>query len=52
MTPRIAMFGELLIFGVIVAVFAIVGVRVGMLVAGRLDRMTEREDEEADDGND
>jgi hypothetical protein len=46
------MIGELLIFGIAVALFAIVGLRVGMLVAGRLDRMTEPEDEEADDGND
>jgi hypothetical protein len=46
------MIGELLVFGIAVALFAIVGLRVGMLVAGRLDRMTEPEDEEADDGND
>jgi hypothetical protein len=45
------MIGELLVFGIVVALFAIVGLRVGMLVAGRLDRMTEPEDEEADDGN-
>ena len=45
------MIGELLVFGIAVALFAIVGLRVGMLVAGRLDRMTEPEDEEADDGN-
>ena len=46
------MIGELLVFGIAVALFAIVGLHVGMLVAGRLDRMTEPEDEEADDGND
>jgi hypothetical protein len=46
------MIAELLVFGIAVALFAIVGLRVGMLVAGRLDRMTEPEDEETDDGND
>jgi hypothetical protein len=46
------MLGELLVYGVAVALFAIVGVRVGMLAAGRLGRMTEPQDEEADDGND
>jgi hypothetical protein len=46
------MFGELLVFGVVVAVLAIIGVRVGMLVGRRLDRMTQPEDEEADGGND
>ena len=46
------MVGELLVFGIAVTLFAIVGLRVGMLVAGRLDRITEPEDEEADDGND
>ena len=42
--------GDLVIFVVLIAVFAIVGIRVGMLVSGRLDRMTQ--DEEADDGSD
>jgi hypothetical protein len=42
--------GDLVIFIVLIAVFAIVGVRVGMLVAGRLDRMTQ--DEEPDDRDD
>ena len=46
------MIGELLVFSVAVALFAIVGLRVGMLVAGRLDRMTEPEDEEPDGRND
>ena len=46
------MIDDLLVFGVAVALFAIVGVRVGMLVAGRLDRMTEPDDEETDGGND
>jgi hypothetical protein len=41
--------GDLVVFAVLIAVFAIVGIRVGMLVAGRLDRMTEADDEEADD---
>jgi len=43
------MLGDLVIFVVLIAVFAIVGIRVGMLVSGRLDRMTQ--DEEADDGD-
>jgi hypothetical protein len=46
------MVGDLLIFGIAVALFAIVGVRIGMLVSGRLDRMTQPDDEEADDGDD
>jgi hypothetical protein len=46
------MLGELVVFGVAVALFAFVGVRVGMLVARRLDRMAEPEEEVADDGND
>jgi hypothetical protein len=46
------MIDDVLVFGVAVALFAIVGVRVGMLVAGRLDRMTQPDDEEADGGND
>jgi hypothetical protein len=47
MTPIV---GDLVIFAALIAVFAIVGIRVGMLVSGRLDRMTR--DEEADDGRD
>ncbi|MEA2576587.1 MAG: hypothetical protein QOD78_175 [Chloroflexota bacterium] len=50
------MMGELLIFGVAVAAFAIVGVVVGMLLSPRLgritDRMAEPEDEDAGDGVD
>jgi hypothetical protein len=46
----VQMNGDLVIFGVLIAVFGIVGIRVGMLVAGRLDRMTK--DEESDDGDD
>jgi hypothetical protein len=42
--------GDLILFIVLIAVFAIAGIRVGMLVSGRLDRMTQ--DEEADDGDD
>lgn len=43
---------DVIAFAIAVAVFAIAGVRVGMLVAGRLDRMTERLHEDADDGDD
>lgn len=50
------MIGELLVFGGVVAVVAIVGVVVGMLVAPRLgrmsDRMAEPKDEDAGDGVD
>ncbi len=50
------MIGELLVFVVMVAVVAIVGLVVGMLVAPRLGRMSERiaepEDEDAGDGTD
>ena len=50
------MIGELLVFIVVVAVIAIVGVVVGMLVAPRLGRMSERiaepKDEDAGDGTD
>jgi hypothetical protein len=42
--------GDLIVFGILAAVFAIVGIRVGMLVAGRLERMTQ--DEDADDRHD
>jgi hypothetical protein len=45
------MTGELLIFVVVVAIVAIVGVRVGMLVAPRLGRLAERMDEDDDDRN-
>ena len=44
--------GDLVVFVILIAVFAIAGMRVGMLVASRLDRMTERMDEEADDRHD
>lgn len=44
--------GDLLIFVLLIAVFAVVGIRVGMLVSGRLGRMAERLDEEVDDGHD
>jgi hypothetical protein len=43
---------DLIVFAILVAVFVVAGVRVGMLVAPRLDRMTEPKDEEADDGHD
>jgi gas vesicle protein len=50
------MIGEVAVFAVAVAVFGIVGVVIGMLVAPRLGRMTERltepEDEDAGDGAD
>lgn len=50
------MIGELLVFIVVVAVIAIVGVVVGMLVAPRLGRLSERiaepKDEDAGDGTD
>jgi hypothetical protein len=50
------MISDLLVFAVAVAAFAIVGVVVGMLVAPRLGRMTERmaqpDDEDAGDGTD
>jgi gas vesicle protein len=50
------LIGELLVFIVVVAVIAIVGVVVGMLVAPRLGRMSERitepKDEDAGDGTD
>jgi hypothetical protein len=42
--------GDLIVFGILATVFAIVGIRVGMLVAGRLERMTQ--DEDADDRHD
>lgn len=50
------MIGELLVFVGFVALVAIVGVVVGMLVAPRLGRMSERiaeaKDEDAGDGTD
>ena len=50
------MIGELLVFAVAVAVIAVVGVVVGMLVAPRLGRMSERiaepKDEDTGDGTD
>ena len=46
------MSGELLLFAVVVAVVAIVGVGIGMLVAPRLGRLAERIDEDEGDGND
>ena len=50
------MIGEVLVFLVVVAVIAIVGVVVGMLVAPRLGRLSERiaepKDEDAGDGTD
>lgn len=50
------MIGEVLVFVVAVAAFAIVGIVVGMLVSPRLgriaDRMAEPEDEDAGDGAD
>jgi len=46
------MSGELLIFLVAVAVFAVAGIAVGMLVAPRLGRLAEREDEDAGDRTD
>ncbi len=50
------MIGELLVFVVVVVIVAIVGVVVGMLVAPRLGRLSERiaepKDEDAGDGTD
>ena len=50
------MIGELLVFAGFVAVVAVVGVAVGMLVAPRIGRMGERisepKDEDARDGTD
>jgi hypothetical protein len=46
------MTGELLLFVVVVAVVAIAGIGVGMLVAPRLGRLAERMDEEDGDGRD
>jgi hypothetical protein len=46
------MTGDLLVFVLVVAVVAIVGVGVGMLVAPRLGRLAERIDEDEVDGTD
>ena len=46
------MSGDVLVFVVAVAVFAIVGIGLGMLVAPRLGRLAERIDEDDGDGND
>ena len=41
-----------MVFIVVVAVVAIAGVGLGMLVAPRLGRLAERSDEDEGDGND
>ena len=50
------MIGELLVFVVVVAIVAIAGIVLGMLVAPRLGRLSERiaepKDEDAGDGTD
>ena len=46
------MSSDLVVFIVAVAVFAIVGIGLGMLVAPRLGRLAERIDEDDGDGND
>jgi hypothetical protein len=46
------MNSDLIVFIVAVAVFAIVGIGLGMLVAPRLGRLAERIDEDDGDGND
>ncbi len=50
------MIGEVVVFVVAVAAFAIVGIVVGMLLSSRLGRMTDRmaepEDEDTGDGVD
>jgi hypothetical protein len=46
------MSNDLIVFLVAVAVFAIVGIGLGMLVAPRLGRLAERIDEDDGDGND
>jgi hypothetical protein len=43
---------DLIVFIVAVAVFAIGGIAIGMLVAPRLGRLAERTDEDAGDGTD
>jgi hypothetical protein len=44
--------GELVVFVILVALVAIIGVRVGMLVARPIGRAAERLDEDEGDGND
>lgn len=44
------MISQILVLLVMVAAFAIVGIVVGMLVAPRLERMTEPREEEDGDG--
>ncbi|HSL76543.1 MAG TPA: hypothetical protein VK867_06345 [Candidatus Limnocylindrales bacterium] len=46
------MSSDVIVFLVAVAVFAIVGIGLGMLVAPRLGRLAERIDEDDGDGND
>ena len=46
------MSGDLIVFIAAVAVFTIVGIGLGMLVAPRLGRLAERIDEDDRDGND
>jgi hypothetical protein len=46
------MIEALILFSAAVAVFAIGGVVVGMLVAPRLDRLTNKDDEDDGDGTD
>jgi hypothetical protein len=40
------------LFSLAVAAFAIVGIVIGMLVAPRIERLTEPKDEDAGDGTD
>lgn len=46
------MSADLIVFVGAVALFAIAGIAVGMLVAPRLGRLAERMDEDEGDGND
>ena len=46
------MSSDVIVFVVAVAVFGIVGIGLGMLVAPRLGRLAERIDEDDGDGND
>jgi hypothetical protein len=43
--------GDLLVFGGLVAAFAVAGVWVGIIVGRRLDTRLQRGDEESDDGD-
>jgi hypothetical protein len=43
---------DLVVFVIAVAILAIVGIGIGMLVAPRLGRLAERIDEDAGDGTD